>query len=181
MQNKRREIENKIQRDNLIFENLLKVKEFVNAKAVLCYASLEDEINTDSIINFALSYGKITALPKCLNNNGMMSFHSITSLNELKIGSFGIREPVNSKTDFTDFGNSVVIVPALCCRPDGYRLGYGGGYYDRFLADYTGTSICLCYDSLITDEVIRGKFDIAVDIIVTDSRVIHIQNGGKNG
>ena len=94
------------------------------------------------------------------------------SLNDLREGMYGIREPDEALPCSEITENTVCIVPGLAFTPDGGRLGYGGGYYDRFLSDYSGTSIGLCYSELLFDSLPSEEYDIAVDIIITDSLAV---------
>lgn len=168
--------------DALIFENLLTLGEFVNADTVLCYASLESEINSDCIIDYALQNGKTVGVPYCTDTFGKMRFYRINSLSDLSVGKFGIREPKPDRdNELTKFKNCVIIVPALCYNRSGFRLGYGGGYYDRFLKDFKGVSIGLCYGERVFENIPVNDYDIPVNIIVCENEIIYCNNGGKNG
>ena len=168
--------------DNSIVEKLFSMDEYKDAKTILCYASLENEIDTDVIINRAINDNKRVALPFCRDNEGNMDFYCISSLDQLNSGSFNVREPNPDEfLKLTDFSNSIIIVPALMFDRKGYRLGYGKGYYDRFLNKYNQISIGLCYDELLNDELPADEFDKNVDIIITQSNIINCKNGGRNG
>ena len=178
---KRKSIVDKDKKDN-IADNLFSLDEYINAKTVLCYASLDDEINTDIIINRALSDNKCVAVPRCRDLSGNMDFYLISSLNQLKSGSFTVREPTPDGCKMLcDFDNSIIIVPALMFDKGGFRLGYGKGYYDRFLNNYNHPSIGLCYDEMLTDKIPIDEYDKNVKIIVTQSNIIKCKNGGRNG
>ena len=177
---KRNSISNKSKLDFCIAQELFSLDEYKNADKILIFVSLFDEIDTESIINSALSSGKTVAVPCCKNKFGEMEFYLINSLDELKTGTFGVREPdieINKKLE--DFEKSIIIVPGLSFDRDGNRIGYGGGYYDRFLANYSGVSIGLCYGEMMSDSIPTDKYDIPVDIVVTDSEVF--TRGGNNG
>lgn len=179
---KRKEIVDKTVKDEQININLINFKAFQNAKTVFCYVSLKDEVSTDLIIKSALFYGKQVAVPCCKDDKGNMEFYLINSLSDLKIGSFGIREPdIDKCIMLNDFDNSVCIVPAVCFDKHGNRLGYGKGYYDRFLNLFTSCSIGLCYNDFVLDEIPVDDFDKQVDYIITEKGIINILAGGKNG
>jgi len=179
---KRKALTNKEQCDLLIAKTLLNSNAYKNAKTVLIYVSLDDEIKTDSIINNALESGKTVAVPFCWDKQGNMDFYIINSLDVLKSGSFGVREPdINKSKKLTGFNNSVIIVPGLVFDKNGYRVGFGKGYYDRFLSKNEIYSIGLCYDELLISEVPRDEYDKNVDLIITQSSVINCEDGGKNG
>ncbi len=179
IQSENKKIENRDILDRIICENLFSLEVYKNAKTVLCYYSLKNEISTSCIIEQAMSEGKCVALPYCTDKNGHMDFYIVSSLNDLITGSFGIMEPnVEKCSILEDFDNSVCIVPALCYDRHGYRLGHGKGYYDRFLEKYSFISIGLCYNSLIQNEVPTDNFDKSVDYIVTDTQIITCHCGG---
>lgn len=172
---KRRELDpqKKQAADKKIRAKLLNLWAIREAKTVLVYISTDIEVDTKETALQLLSRGKRIAAPRCENLDGDMSFYIIKSFDDLEKGSFSLYEPDLSKCEkLTDFTDSLVIVPAFMFDKKGYRLGYGKGFYDRFLADYNGTTLGICYDFEITDSLYHGKFDRAVDMIVTDKRII---------
>lgn len=173
---KRKQIPDKKLKDNLICERFLSSDLYKNADLILCYASLDDEVSTDKIIVSALRDGKKLALPLCTDRQGNMAFYLINSLSDISKGAFGIREP-NAKLceRVEDFDNSVCIVPALSFDKNGYRLGYGKGYYDRFLKNYGFISIGLCYNELMSESLPKDEYDEAVDYIACDDKVIMVK------
>ena len=178
---KRKSVENKAEKDSLVAQNLLSLDEIKNADTVLCYISLDDEICTDEIVRVLLDSGKSVGAPYCVDNNGNMDFYYITDFEDLRIQSFGVREPVIEKCKkVTSFDNTIIILPGLCFDSNGNRLGYGKGYYDRFLQIHSLISVGLCYNSLIVKKVPTDMYDKKADIIVTENDIIRI-NGGKNG
>ena len=117
---------------------------------------------------------------ECYKSSDMVLFYG--SLDDVKIGAFGVREPdVNFCTLVDDYTNAICIVPAIAFDKSGYRLGYGKGYYDRFLCNFDGISIGISYDECITQKLCVDSFDIPVDYIVTQSGVFSTAQGGKNG
>ena len=178
---KRKSVENKAEKDSLVAQNLLSLDEIKKAYTVLCYISLDDEICTDEIVRVLLDSGKSVGAPYCVDNNGNMDFYYITDFDDLRIQSFGVREPVIEKCKkVTSFDNTIIILPGLCFDSNGNRLGYGKGYYDRFLQIHSLISVGLCYNSLIVKKVPTDMYDKKADIIVTENDIIRI-NGGKNG
>ena len=178
---KRKSVENKAEKDSLVAQNLLSLDEIKKADTVLCYISLDDESCTDEIVRVLLESGKSVGAPYCVDNNGNMDFYYITDFDDLRIQSFGVREPVIEKCKkVTSFDNTIIILPGLCFDSNGNRLGYGKGYYDRFLQIHSLISVGLCYNSLIVKKVPTDMYDKKADIIVTENDVIRI-NGGKNG
>lgn len=181
---KRKSITDKVLKDNAVFDNLVALQAFYDADTVLFYASLEDEISTDEAILFALEKGKRVALPLCIDKDGSMCFCYISSLDDLVCGSFNVREPDISKCEryypCDNSDNVICIVPAIAYDKNGYRLGYGKGYYDRFLAANDVYSIGLCYSDLVVDNLPINEYDIAVDLIVTEKGYKN-QSGGNYG
>lgn len=171
---KRRKLHSKYL-DESVANILIKTDIFKNAKTILLYASLDDEISTDFLIECALNCEKRVALPVCIDKNGNMDFYYINSFDDLVTGHFSVREPdINKCGIVTDYSNSICIVPAISYDERGYRLGYGKGYYDRFLQKYTSISVGLCYNELVKKELPINSFDIPVDYIVTQSRIISV-------
>ena len=147
----------------------------------MCYLSLDDEVCTDGIVTALLNMGKKVGAPYCVDNDGNMDFYYITDFDDLRIQSFGVREPVLEKCEkIASFDNAVIILPGLCFDKNGNRLGYGKGYYDRFLQIHSLISVGLCYNSLIVKKVPTDMYDKKADIIVTENDIIKT-NGGKNG
>lgn len=181
IKSKRKTIENKAEKDSLISQNLLSLDEIKNADTVLCYLSLDDEVCTDGIVTALLNMGQKVGAPYCVDKDGNMDFYYITDFDDLRIQSFGVREPVLEKCEkITSFDNAVIILPGLCFDKNGNRLGYGKGYYDRFLQIHSLISVGLCYNSLIVKKVPTDMYDKKADIIVTENDIIKT-NGGKNG
>lgn len=175
LKKQRRSISDKSISDQRIRNYLMESDIFKNADAILFYAALDDEINIDECIDFALSKGKKAALPVCLDDNGNMKFYYIDSLNDIQTGYFGVREPdTDICREVTDFNNTICIVPGIVYDKNGYRLGYGKGYYDRFLENYSFISVGLCYNELIIDALPIGEYDVPVNYIITQDGLLTI-------
>lgn len=166
--------------DRKIKSKLLNLWAVREAEAVLCYVSTEIEVDTREVINTLLKNGKRVAVPRCEGEKSDMNFYFINSLDELSPGSFGVDEPEPSdelRVKVTE--NTVCIVPAFLFDENGYRLGYGKGYYDRYLSHYHGSTIGICYDDNLKDRLFHGKYDRHVDMVVTDKRIIDTQDCSK--
>ncbi len=154
--------------------NLFAVRE---VETVLCYVSTDIEVDTREFIESLLKMGKRVAVPRCEGKESEMNFYYIDSLESLSPGSFGVDEPDPSKCImFADAVKSVCIVPAFMFDKQGYRLGYGKGYYDRYLSKYKGATIGICYSENLKDELFHGKYDRAVDLVVTDKDILTISD-----
>lgn len=159
----------KQKKDFEITQALLINDAYTKAQEVLCYVSTGDEIDTRGIILDALRRGKKVFVPKCTEQKGVMKFYKINSFDDLSTGKYGIPEPINTADDNEwQRGNdaSVCIVPTLCCDRFGNRLGYGGGYYDRFLNDFNGKTVCLCYSQFSQADIPLEEHDVPCDIVI---------------
>ncbi|MGE4353636.1 MAG: 5-formyltetrahydrofolate cyclo-ligase [Oscillospiraceae bacterium] len=152
-----------------IFENLIGLPEYKKAGAIFAYFSINGEADTHHIIRYSLERGKKVALPVILGE-GTMTF----ALAEGKMISgalYRIPEPDAGAQRIAPKPGDLIIVPALCFDSGGYRLGQGGGFYDRFLEKYAGVfAVGLCREALFLDEVPRERHDMAVRCVVTEKR-----------
>ncbi len=147
-------------------------EKFSEAELVLTYVSIGPEVSTRELITYALECGKRVAVPKC-ESGGIMHFHEIKSLDDLTDGRFDIPEPCEGCLAAEITENTVCIVPGMAFTPDGNRLGYGGGFYDRFLSANKGIyTIALGYDELITPALHCEEHDIRVNAIITEKRLV---------
>ena len=158
--------------DSNILSRLTGLSQYKDAKLLLTYVSVNDEADTYELINRALSDGKKVAVPRCVPNTRLMEFYYINSTNELKAGAFGVPEP-NPETEelVEDFSDSICIIPGICFDKSGYRLGYGKGYYDRFLCNYKGSTVGICYSSCVEYKLIHGRYDQKADVVVTEKYI----------
>ncbi len=159
--------------DRKIKNKLLNLWALREAATVLCYVSTEIEVDTRELITELLKMGKRVAVPRCEGGKSVMNFYYIDSLDELSPGSFDVLEPDPQKSLMAQKPeNSVCIVPAFMFDRAGFRLGYGKGYYDRYLSNYEGTAIGICYSDNLQQELFKGKYDRAVDLVVTDREIV---------
>ena len=157
--------------DKQIAENVRRLKEYRPAKTLLIYMSTPIEIDTIEIIKTAWKEGKKVAVPRCIPGTRDMEFHYIESFDDVKPGSFSVLEPDENSPIVTDFSGCLMIVPGMHFDMKGYRIGYGKGYYDRYMVRFTGISAGLCYSSELKPFLYHGKYDRHVDIVVTDKRI----------
>ncbi len=159
--------------DTEILRRLRALWHFSSADVLLTYVSTPLEIDTRRIIELTLSEGRRVAVPYCIDGTREMRFYCIRSFNELNRRTFGVLEPNPERCEeLSEFKSSVCLVPGLAFDREGYRLGYGKGYYDRFLSRYDGVMLGLCYASGITRRLHRGRYDIPCDFVITDHEVI---------
>ena len=160
--------------DDCIIQKLLETPEYAEATTVLTYVSVSSEVSTRMFIECALRDGKTVAVPRCLPGH-CLEFVAIASLEQLVAAPFNLLEPAKELPAVTEDqkNNSICIVPALLVDTKGYRLGYGAGFYDRFLSTYPGKKICLAYQqSLSRTTLPHTAFDVAVDVVITESEVL---------
>ena len=156
-----------IKRQDLeLCERILASEEYKNAKTVLLYCPMKREIDVMPVFRAAIADGKRTAFPRCEADH-KMTFYYVSSENDFELGEYGIREPTRESeaVSESEYGDSVCVVPGLVFDREGYRVGYGGGYYDRFLANYTGNTIAPVRDGFLYDGALpRDEFDRKVRI-----------------
>ncbi|MEO0258526.1 MAG: 5-formyltetrahydrofolate cyclo-ligase [candidate division WOR-3 bacterium] len=171
---KRRLVEDKKLKSHLIFHNLENLDVWKNAKIINTYISLEDEVDTKFIIYHALVNGKRVFSPIIFKDE--LKFGEIYSFNDLEYGPLGILQPKEvSEIDYDLF--DLIIVPGIAFDQRGYRIGYGKGYYDKFLEKVKrGVKIGVIFDELLMDSFPFEieKHDQKVEIIITDKRVLKI-------
>lgn len=167
----------KAELDDKICRKLVSTDAYKRCKRLLTYVSTEIEVDTMQLIHTALADGKTVAVPRCIDGTRNMDFYIITSDGQLEARTFGVLEPDPEKCEMlTSFDDAVCIVPALAYDMDGYRLGYGGGYYDRFLSAHIGLyNIGIEYCSCTVSNLVRGKFDVAANLIVTEKYIKKIK------
>lgn len=154
--------------DSRIIFSLINSRLYRESNLILTYVSFGSEINTLPLIEHALKNGKRIAVPKCIDNN--MCFCEIHGTNDLVSGKFGILSVKEDNTDYIfDFSSALCVVPGLSFDSNGNRIGYGGGYYDRFLCDKNITSVGLTYERCISRIIPTEEFDIPVDYVITES------------
>ena len=161
--------------DRELIRSFLSLSEYKNASTLLMYYPVKGEANILDIANIALSEGKRVAFPVCRKETLEMDFFSVGSLSDLKKGSYGIPEPDGSCDIITDFNSTVCLVPALSFDRQGFRIGYGKGYYDRFLDKHPVYSAGLIYSPLLTDFLPTEETDKKVDVIITEKEVLPLK------
>lgn len=147
----------------------LALPELEAADTVLIFCGVGRETDTMPILTELLARGKRVAYPVCLPGR-QMEARVVTGQAQLVPGKFGIPAPEEGcpVADKEEIG--LVLVPCLMCDRLGYRLGYGGGYYDRWLAGYRGFTVCICPKERLIDELPRDEFDVPVNLVLTDAK-----------
>jgi len=143
---------------------------FRRAEAVLGYYPIGSEPDISAVLREAMRLGKTVALPRCDIKTGEMTFHTIRSLEGLRPGAHGIPEPEAQAAGPGDTAPALCLVPAIAFDLRGHRLGYGKGYYDRFLSRHKGHALGICYDALLCGALPIEPQDIAAESVITEKR-----------
>ena len=161
------DLEYREESDEGIFQNLISLPEYAKAETVFAYYSIKGEADTHRFINFALEHDKKVALPVIIGE-GIMEF-ALTCGEMVPGALYCIPEPGVDMPRAEPKQSDMILVPALCFDRHGYRLGQGGGFYDRYLEKAAGVfSVGLCREALLMDEVPRQAHDMAVSCVVTE-------------
>lgn len=173
--------ENQEQWDKKIANTFISSISYRFCDVILIYSSLQNEISTGSIINHAINSKKIVACPVSDIETNTLTFRVVESMNDFVSGGYGILEPPATNPAYQEYIKAnrkdskpplaICVVPCLSYDEEGFRIGYGKGYYDRFLSSFEGTKIGLCYTDCKVKQLPRGKFDIKLDVIVTEKGV----------
>jgi len=154
-----------------IIRNLFSLEEFQKAENVLFFYSIWSEPDTHEMINRAFDLGKTVALPKTYPK-GVMAARKIMGFNELTPSRFGIPEPAESAPVIGSEELDFIVVPAIAFDRDGYRLGHGAGYYDRYLSSTRAFTCGVAREKMLVPRVPREKHDIRVSCIVTETNIL---------
>ncbi len=154
--------------NRIIFTKFINSSFFHNYDIFLIYISVKNEVDTMNIIRYLLDNNKKVAVPFC--NKNEMSFYFINSFDDLIEGEFGIPSVDTSVCkQISCFENTLCVIPAVAYDVSGYRLGYGGGYYDRFLSANKVDTLGLCYERCISQKLPHEDFDIKSDYVMTEN------------
>lgn len=167
------------EKNRQIADHLLAFPRYSEAQHIYLYISKAEEVDTSFLLRTALADGKTVFAPYCPPGGGDMQFYRITSPGELVRSSFGIWEPDPLRCDpAVDTPDAVCLVPGLAFTRDGCRLGYGRGYYDRFLSSCDIFTVGLCYQECLTDCLPHTVQDQRVRYVVTETGMIPTKGYG---
>lgn len=173
---RRREItrEEKVAYDTAILKTLLSLPDVQKAASLLAYVSAkENEADTWGMLRAFLAEGRAVFVPVTGRDFGRMDWSRVLSLGELRPARFGLfePEPADYRLEMPP-PPAVCLVPGLAFTRTGHRLGYGGGYFDRFLEGFPGCKIGLAYGMQVVESVPVEAHDIPVDLLVTEAGVV---------
>ncbi|MGV2938228.1 5-formyltetrahydrofolate cyclo-ligase [Mesobacillus sp. LC4] len=156
-------------------QQLFQTEEWIEASTIAITVSKAPEVDTFQIIRKGWEQGKRMVVPKCEPKTRQLNFRELKRFSELESVYYGLLEPIVSETESINPDEiDLVVVPGLAFSNEGYRLGFGGGYYDRFLANYQGNTVSLAFVNQIVPEVPVESHDIPVRKIVSSEGVIII-------
>lgn len=169
---------NKLKKDeilnlsDIICEKILNTNLYKQANSIFTYVNMKSEVQTINIIKKSINDKKIIAVPLIISKHNMV-FIKINSVDELVKNKLGIYEPVFDKNKIVKSDNkSLIIVPGVVFAENGYRIGYGGGYYDKYLSENVYMkAIGVAYNMQITKSVPVNDYDIKLDFIVTEKGI----------
>ncbi len=172
----RRALTGLAERNRAIADRLESSPAYQRADMVLGYVSKPEEVNTHGIITRALASGRSVLVPRVRNDKDL-DWVRIESVDALRAGAFGILEPIGSAATDELSSMSVALVPGVAFDRAGYRLGWGKGFFDRFLARFPGTAIGLAFDCQFYETLPREPHDRAVDYVITETETIAAASG----
>ncbi|MBI5574619.1 MAG: 5-formyltetrahydrofolate cyclo-ligase [Elusimicrobia bacterium] len=153
-----------------ILKKLFRMKEFCQAKKVMFYSSFGNEVNTEKMIKKSLELKKQVFLPKILR--GKIIPVQIENLKDLVRGRFGIPEPRNMNYELRTMNSlDVIIVPVVAFDKNCNRIGFGKGYFDRFLKTQKAIKIGIAYNFQIVKKIPVSKKDVPTDLVITEKNI----------
>jgi len=163
--------EEKLKIEKGMLEYLQKLRVWKRARSIAITISQGFEWNTKPIIELAWAEGKRVCVPKCTPDDRKLTFHDFTSYDQLEVVYYNLLEPKADETKIIDKNAiDLIVVPGLLFDKRGFRVGFGGGYYDRYLQGYKNRTVSLVSEKLqLVDEVPDESFDIPVECIVTEN------------
>ena len=160
------------QKSRKICKQVMITPEFLEADHVLLYADFRHEVDTKEIFDACLAQKKKVYFPKCIQDT--MTFYQIISVMQLENGYWGIKEPkdLTHPYIYNEKDNTLVIIPGVAFDINGYRIGYGKGYYDRFLTDKPYVNkMGLAYSFQMLEQIPKDTYDQKLDKVVTEELV----------
>lgn len=163
---KKQEKEGKNRRDELLLQHFTHISAYQTAKTIATYLSTELEFNTQPLIAQALADGKRVVVPKVLPGRKMVFM--VYDAGSIQTSAFGVPEPISGEI-VEKSAIDLIHVPGLAWNDAGFRIGYGGGFYDRYLADFQGKTVSTIYDFQV-QAFEAESFDIAVQTVLTPKK-----------
>ena len=160
--------------DREIFQQVISLPEYRNADAIFCFVSMPYEADTRKIISDALSKGKRIGVPRCEGKGIMNAYEIRLPERDLSPGIWDIPEPAADAPLMDPASFSLVLVPCCTTARDGRRLGFGGGFYDRYLLKTNAVRAVLCREQVMRDDIPTNSHDLSMDIVISERGVTRI-------
>lgn len=167
----------KFENDEKILNNLLALKDYRHSNTIMCFVSFRSEVDTHKFIEESLRRGKRVVVPVVNKEDNTLVLVEIRSFLDLKEGYMGILEPEINKNNIVEPESiDICIAPGAVFDDYGYRIGYGGGYYDRLIPTFRKDTklVGVCYDIQRIDKLSPDEYDQKVDMIVTEKEILTI-------
>ncbi len=162
---RRKDIKDKEIKSLIIVNKIINLDIYKNSKIIALYKSINDEVITNYLINYSLKCGKIVLLPRVVNRN--LLFFKYQENDQLEKSKFNVLAPIYNEFNIVN-NIDLIIVPGVCFDKEKNRMGYGKGYYDRYLKDKKVYKIGICYDEMLYESVPINLYDIKMDLVITE-------------
>lgn len=159
--------------NTVIVDKVLNTHLFKTASNIFIYHGVERELDTSKIIAEAFKQGKQVALPR-VHGKGDMRAHYYRHGDQMTVSSFGIPEPLPNSPEMKPGDIDLIIMPCVTCNSQGHRLGYGGGFYDRFLTKTAAITLLPYFDKLLVDQIPMQTHDQLMDVVLTEEATFSI-------
>lgn len=156
--------------DEQICRSAVSLAEYKAAKTIFCYVGTDREINTRPLLEDILKSGKVLGVPRCISK-GKMEVFRICTLDQLREGAYGILEPEEGCEKIEPDRIDLAFVPCMTCTREGQRLGYGGGYYDRYLENTPFPKAVLCRKRLMKERLPMEEHDVIMDLVISEDGI----------
>lgn len=168
------DINQRLNRSNTVIDNLLNTPDYENSKNIFVFVSTDEEIYTHDFIKYSIFNDKNIYIPYVDSEKKIMYATKLNNFSDLELGYYNILSVNENELNIIDPSElDLIIVPGLIFGRNLYRIGYGGGYYDKYLSqDINGISIGVCFDFQVVDYVEGDSYDVPVDKIVTENEII---------
>lgn len=164
--------------DQGIGERLFGLGVWREADVVFCYVGIGREIDTVPLLERALAEGKRVGVPLC-TGPGIMEVRRIEAMDDLVPGVYGILEPKGDCPLIRPEEIGLAVIPGLSFTADGARLGYGGGYYDRYLPGVRGLKLALCREACLSSQLPAEPHDVKLDGVLTENSTFFLIHSVK--
>lgn len=163
-----------LRKSKMIHNKLLNISEIKNAELIAITISNFPEVDTQLLIEALWKMKKAIAIPRCHPKTKQMTFYLFEAYDQLEVVYKNLKEPkIENSRKVAKEKIDVLISPGVVFDRNGYRIGFGGGYYDRFLQGFTKYKISMAFERQIVEKVPVDAYDLPIDTIITEEQIIH--------